>query len=644
MAGLIALFVVVIGLWLGKNLFIRQYVNQKLEVIEKQRQLSIHYSKIGLYGIRTLRLEGLSVVPAHSDTFLHAGVIEVKLNLKSLLLLKASIENVTADNLHVHFIKKDSTSNFDFLYRHSPNATPGTAKPERERNYANRTEQTLNLLFKLLPENASVRNLCVSYSNKGDELQIEVPSLIVEDNQFATSIQSTENGKRSEWLCEGVLLDDEQRIEARLHAKENTKISLPFLEYRWGASVQFDTLLFELEGEKERDDIKTVRGKAHVSGLTLHHERISPDTVILDQGLFSYKINVGKNYLELDSATEVQFNKLSFHPYLKAEKDSAWRLTAAADKQDFPADDLFASLPPGLFYNLDGLKATGTLSYHFLLDVDFALPDSLVFESTLQSHNFRILQQGGTDLQKMNEPFAYTAYEQGEPVRTFEVGESNPSFRPFNAVSRYLPLAIMQSEDAGFFYHNGFIPSAIRESLVLDLKERRFARGGSTLSMQLVKNVFLSRNKTIARKLEEILIVWLIESNRLTSKERMFEVYLNVIEWGPLVYGAAEASHYYFAKEPSHLTLGECIFLASIIPKPKYVRSCFDGQVLKPYYEEFYNVVLGRMVDRGLILPEEATQATPDIKITGPAREFLFKRDTTLQSLSPQLYPDSVRT
>lgn len=74
--------------------------------------------------------------------------------------------------------------------------------------------------------------------------------------------------------------------------------------------------------------------------------------------------------------------------------------------------------------------------------------------------------------------------------------------------------------------------------MIQDIKERRFARGGSTLSMQLVKNVFLSRNKTIARKLEEMLIVWLIESNHLTSKERMFEVYLNIAEWGPMIYGA----------------------------------------------------------------------------------------------------------
>ena len=209
-------------------------------------------------------------------------------------------------------------------------------------------------------------------------------------------------------------------------------------------------------------------------------------------------MNIGKNYLELDSASLINFNRLDFHPYLKTEKNQDWHIIASVNKQDFPANDLFASLPRGLFYNLEGLRADGTLSYHFLLDMDLALLDSLQLESSLTARNFRIVQYGNTDLRKMNEPFEYTAYENGEPVRTFEIGESNPSFRPFQAVSRYLPLAIMQSEDAGFFHHNGFIPSAIRESLILDLKERRFARGGSTLSMQLVKNVFLSRNKPIA--------------------------------------------------------------------------------------------------------------------------------------------------
>ena len=80
-------------------------------------------------------------------------------------------------------------------------------------------------------------------------------------------------------------------------------------------------------------------------------------------------------------------------------------VTAQIDKRDFPANDLFASLPPGLFSNLDGLEADGTLTWHFLLDVDFTQIDSLKFESTLKSRNFRIVKQGKTDLRKMNEPF-----------------------------------------------------------------------------------------------------------------------------------------------------------------------------------------------------------------------------------------------
>jgi hypothetical protein len=93
----------------------------------------------------------------------------------------------------------------------------------------------------------------------------------------------------------------------------------------------------------------------------------------------------------------------------------------------------------------------------------------------------------------------------------------------------------------------------------------------------LVKNVFLGRRKTIARKVEEILLTWLMERRSLVSKNRMMEVYLNVIEWGPGIFGATEAAQVYFYKHPSELNLGECTFLASIIPMPKKVRWFLDS-------------------------------------------------------------------
>jgi len=107
-------------------------------------------------------------------------------------------------------------------------------------------------------------------------------------------------------------------------------------------------------------------------------------------------------------------------------------------------------------------------------------------------------------------------------------------------------------------------------------------RGASTISMQLVKNLFLERQKTIARKLEEMIITWLIEENRLVSKERMFEIYLNIIEWGPQVYGAQEEARFYFDKDVADLTLAEAIFMAGIIPQPKRFMVSFDAEQRPP--------------------------------------------------------------
>ena len=163
----------------------------------------------------------------------------------------------------------------------------------------------------------------------------------------------------------------------------------------------------------------------------------------------------------------------------------------------------------------------------------------------------------------------------------------------------------------------------MREALVQDLKVRRFARGGSTISMQLVKNVFLNRNKNIARKLEEALIVWLIERQRLTSKERMYEVYLNIAEWGPLVYGIHEAADFYFAKRPSELTLEESIYLASIIPKPKHFKNSFtpDGR-LKESQEGYFRLIARRLVVKGVISEAQAEGVDiAKVVLRGPAKD-----------------------
>jgi membrane peptidoglycan carboxypeptidase len=147
--------------------------------------------------------------------------------------------------------------------------------------------------------------------------------------------------------------------------------------------------------------------------------------------------------------------------------------------------------------------------------------------------------------------------------------------------------------------------------------------------MQLVKNIFLTRDKVLSRKFEEVLITWLIENNHITAKERMFEVYLNIIEWGPNVYGIGEAARFYFDKHPSQLTLQESIYLSSIIPRPKTFRSFFgpDGN-LRPWLKSTYRFISGRMVMRQWALPEDTIGLVPNVQLKGPAKNFIIVTDT----------------
>jgi membrane peptidoglycan carboxypeptidase len=294
-----------------------------------------------------------------------------------------------------------------------------------------------------------------------------------------------------------------------------------------------------------------------------------------------------------------------------------------------PSTDFFNSLPPGVFDETRDIEADGQLQYALHFRLDSSTPDSVEFDSRMRKIKFHLRKSGKENLYKMNGAFLHTVYEYEFPYKTFIVGDSNPDFTPLEQVGKHLRNAILTSEDGSFFFHNGFNEEAFRKSIAENYRRKKFVRGGSTISMQLVKNVFLSRHKTIARKAEEALIVWLIESNRLTSKERMFEVYLNIIELGPGIYGVGDASRFYFNKRPSELTLSESIFLASLLPHPKWFKYSFDMQGnLKPYLADYYRVVSNFMLRKNLITQEEYDSIVPNVVLKGIAHEMVVPSDT----------------
>lgn len=616
------------GVYLGRNIILQKIARNRITQIEDTYNLKILYGSLRMPELNRIELTDLSIIPNGSDTLLALHSLQLELDFNEMLRMNLILRQVTTDGIHVNFIKKGASANYAFLFQKESGYSVNTRKASP--GFSDRASESLDLLFHFLPENGEIRNFIIKLERDSVSTEITIPDLSIKDDYFETSIIVKENGMEQHWLTEGQLHSDEKALEAKIYAKEDKKVCIPYIEKNYNMQVTFDTISYSLfKGNIGRKEI-SLSGKAEIDGLSIFHEALSPETINLERGLFNYRINMGEKYIELDSATVIQFNKLQFNPYIRATKEKEWRVITAINKPFFPAEDLFSSLPKGLFSNLEGLKTEGELAYHFLLSVDFSEPDSLVLESELKEKDFNIVSFGKTKLTKMNKEFTYTAYEEGEPARSFAVGPSNPYFRPLDSISPLLQMAVLQSEDGAFFRHKGFLIKAMREALIHDLKVQRFARGGSTITMQLVKNVFLNRNKNIARKLEEALIVWLIETEELTTKERMYEVYLNVIEWGPIIYGACEASEYYFKKEPSQLTTNEAIFLASIVPKPKQFRQSFDKDLqLRKHLAGYYRIIAKRLNVKGLITETEADSIRPEIKVTGEAkREFALSKDS----------------
>jgi monofunctional biosynthetic peptidoglycan transglycosylase len=169
----------------------------------------------------------------------------------------------------------------------------------------------------------------------------------------------------------------------------------------------------------------------------------------------------------------------------------------------------------------------------------------------------------------------------------------------YGAISEHLKKAVLAGEDAAFFSHKGVDIAELQEAVKTDLETGSFKRGGSTITMQLAKNLYLNPSKNPLRKAKEIIIARQLEN--ALSKRRIFEIYLNIVEWGRNVYGAEAAARYYFGKPATQLDVLEAATLAALLPSPRDSRS--KGVLNRR------NVILGRLAAVGYIRTEQYTRA-----------------------------------
>ena len=220
--------------------------------------------------------------------------------------------------------------------------------------------------------------------------------------------------------------------------------------------------------------------------------------------------------------------------------------------------NLFKSLPPSFKHRIRGTELRGNIESQIELSYD-------------QNKNESII-----DFRTKNGCSIKTPSPLSDITKTFQLGTFNlPSgetktsaeFVGLKKLPKHVPHAFVSTEDGRFFKHSGFDLRQIERSLAVNAKHQHFIRGGSTISQQLVKNIFLDHERTFARKSEEAILTWQLES--VLSKQQILETYLNIVQLAPKgVHGIKEAAQAWFKKAPTALTIEEAAFLAALTREP----------------------------------------------------------------------------
>lgn len=206
--------------------------------------------------------------------------------------------------------------------------------------------------------------------------------------------------------------------------------------------------------------------------------------------------------------------------------------------------------------------------------------------------------------------FPYSFTDNDGDVKVMTIGPASESFVPIEYLPEHVYWAVVISEDAGFFMHPGIDFAELGAAVIDNIKNNKL-RGGSTITQQLAKNLFLKRQKTLIRKFQEMLLA--VELDSTFSKNKLLEMYLNMIEWAPGVFGISQAAHYYFDKSPYELTPLESAYLASVIPGPYKYHYQFLTDTVNDKWMSNLHRILNIMQENGHISFEQYVDALGNV-------------------------------
>lgn len=267
---------------------------------------------------------------------------------------------------------------------------------------------------------------------------------------------------------------------------------------------------------------------------------------------------------------------------------------------------LSLALPNALRPPSEAPSPAGPLSARLALSGPLREPAAWAVEAQLDLARLREAARRAPPVPLRSAFTWHPAVEQGTPP-AIRIGPENPDFVPLADLPVHVVRAVTTAEDAGFFAHSGFDFEELRNAFAQGAEAGHVVRGASTITQQLAKNLYLSRERTFARKVREAMVAVALEAS--LPKARLLEIYLNLAEWGPGLWGIGPAARHYFGKPAAALTVREAAFLASIIPNPVRYHAYFTRGALDAAWTERLRVILINMAQAGVLTEDQLLEA-----------------------------------
>ncbi len=401
------------------------------------------------------------------------------------------------------------------------------------------------------------------------------------------------------------LMPSEARAEGSIEVR-GVSLALvePFVPEVPLYDAETGTLTAQLALQADSADRVRIDGGLRVDELAVFDERIATDPVehinVSVRGSGTWLPDLRR--LEIASA-QIKMNeaRVLIQGQLQRTPDH-YRAELVAKLPPTPCNDVVSAIPDDILGSLSSFDWSGNWAAVAQISLDSRELEAT--ELSIKVRNLCTFERAPrwVRVERFRQPFRHRVIEPDETVFEIVTGPGTPSWVALSDVSPFVAPAVISHEDGGFYEHGGFAPWAIRDALVRNLQEGRYVVGASTISMQLAKNLYLQRDKTLSRKAREVILTWWLEST--LTKDEILELYLNVIEYGPGVYGLRNAASYYFDRPPSELSPAESAYLACMLPSPKRYHVSYEQGQLTRSMKTRSRRLLEHMAKRERIGPE----------------------------------------